>query len=185
MAEMQAETQSKDMSSGSFGNIGASANNAFLAPVIIASNVGLAAVNAAAETAARAARALSASSLPLGDPLANVIRTTADNVMEQARKGVELATSKVREATVGNSKTSANQRLAETLLDDATRTATLPLTAATAAWAAANEYESVRRVVQNTLVSLSSMLDPFTQRSVFPDSIVRERNANFREAAVR
>lgn len=56
---MQAESRAKYVSSSSFGNIGASANNAFLAPLIIASNVGLATVNAAAESASRSHSRLS------------------------------------------------------------------------------------------------------------------------------
>jgi hypothetical protein len=169
--------------------IGASVNNALLSPFLIGANVGLAAVNMAAEGASRAAnmaaRALRGTSLPLADAVSKIISTTSDTVMEQARKGVEAATGRVRKATAGAYQGTANQQIAETLLDDATSTIGLPLTAASAAAGAVYDCPSVQHAVERTIVALSSTLDPFTTRSIFPDSMVRERNARFREAAVK
>src|SRR5215831_12238209 len=118
MTEMQAEAYSHSTAmptAGGSANIGAGANNALLAPVIIASNVGLAAMNAVAEGASQAAnmaaRALGASRLPLVDAFANIIGSTADRVSGEARKGLELAASKVRETAGGTASTSPNRRL--------------------------------------------------------------------------
>jgi len=192
---MEVQTQSNGEIAGmqgvrsGWGDTAEKVNNAFLAPLIIASNASLVAVRTAvggtAIVANLTARAVGASRLPLADAVENITKSAADTILEQTRKGIEQAAANMREAITGGSERSANQLLAETLLDDTTNTSVLPLSAAWAAALAANEYKWFQQVVQTTIMLLSSALDTLSQEGVLPDSLAPELSVRFRLAMAR
>jgi hypothetical protein len=168
------------------------ANQALLVPLRLAANVGLATADIAAAGASRAANlaagVLSLSLLPLS-PVADLVKRTSDSMLGQHRNGgktTSTGSSPVsHHATVGHVQPPAKQRLGGAVLTLATRAAELPIPAATAAIEAAYQNPVVRQTFDSAVLLLSSSLDRYSRRSIFPDSIVRTRNATFRKAALQ
>jgi len=178
------------------GIIAATANQAIVAPLRMAADVGLATVDYAAVGASRAANmavdALGLSLVAFG-PVADMVKRASDSMTGQPRTGAAAATAaaspplpRSNPATVGGTQPAANQGLADTLLNVATRAAAgLPLPAATAAIEAAYESPMIQETVDSTILLLSSTLDRYSRRSIFPESMVQARNATFRKATVQ
>jgi hypothetical protein len=172
-----------------WGDIAGRLNDAFLRPLIITSNAGLAAIHAAAQGSAAAAsltaRAAAATRLPLIDAMGNLTKTAAEAFREDTRKGFDLAAAKMRQAATGSFESGANRVLAETLVDDATAAALLPVSAARAAASAANEQAWFQRVLQTTTRLLSGALDTLSREGVLPDPIARDLSLKFRLAVAQ
>jgi len=165
-------------------------SDALLAPFIFALNAGLAAVNAtlggAAAAADLAARAVGASRLPWAGAAADIGKSAAAAVLEESRKGLERAAANARHAPAGSGEGSANQRLADTLLDGATSAAfSLPLSAARAALSAANGHEDLRQAAWTAQRLLSGVVDLWARAGVLPDPIARVLSARVRLAMVQ
>lgn len=164
------------------------ANDVFLAPFIVFPNLGFSALNAAvggaAAVAERSARA--AGAVPLAGAVEQASGRLAEQALGTARASANLAARGARRAVGGGAAddgaVTANQLLADTVLDQGTATALLPARAALDAAAATLEVPPVQRAAVFYGRQLSRLLDAFSSQGAIPGAIGADTSARVRLA---
>lgn len=165
-------------------NLATRATDAFLAPFIVAPNLGLAAVNAGIGSAARlgeiGARTAARAEIPLAKYAEHFSRRVAESTFAAAQKSLDLAADSARKAAGTESEHSSNHLLAQTVLDRGGQTAALPLILVAQSVAAALEVEPFRKAAWDVWLVINRLLDNLSIKGVLPGEVGDDTNATVR-----
>ena len=151
------------------------ANDVFLAPLVVAPNLGMAMVNGAIGGPARLGEATAQAAKEAGVPLAvfaqSFSKRVADSTLSTARESIQLAQDAARKAAGGGPPESANDLLGTTAVEPFVDTSGLPFTLTFNALAAAFDVESFKKAAWEAWLLFVRGLQPLSIQGVLPGRI--------------